>query len=127
MANKTVFEYISPVLASSDVSRDIKWYKEKLGFQNVYDSTQYQEGPVDYVVLGRQKLFFHMQFQFPEDIISTDVKFQVKNIEPLYEEFLKSGAITEHNINRKTAWNTSECCFFDLNRNRFTFYEDIQG
>lgn len=125
MSNKTVFEYISPVLASSDVARDIQWYSGKLGFQNVYDSTQYQEGPVDYVVLGRQKLFFHMQFQFPEDVISTDVKFQVKNIEPLYDEFLKSGAITELNINRKTAWNTSECCFFDLNRNRLTFYEDL--
>lgn len=125
MSNKTVFEYISPVLASSDVARDIQWYKDKLGFQNVYDSTQYQEGPVDYVVLGRQKLFFHMQFQFPEDVIRTDVKFQVKNIEPLYDEFLKSRAITEHNINRKTDWNTSECCFFDLNRNRLTFYEDI--
>lgn len=125
MNNKTIFEYISPVLASSDVARDILWYKEKLGFQNVYDSTQYQEGPVDYVVLGRQKLFFHMQFQFPNDVINSDVKFQVKNIEPLYDEFLKSGVITEKNINRKTAWNTSECCFFDLNKNRLTFYEDV--
>jgi len=61
--NKTKFLHISPVLASSDVPRDIKWS----GFKNVYDRSAYQEGKIDYTVLGRGNLFFHLQFQFPDD------------------------------------------------------------
>lgn len=124
-AKTTEFKHLSPVLASENVTRDVKWYEEKLGFKNVYDSTCYQEGPMDYAVVGRQKLFLHLQFQYPDCMISTDVKFEVSNIEPLYAEFLANGVITEKSINRKTAWHTSECCFFDLSRNRITFFKDI--
>ncbi len=38
--NKTQFLHLSPVLASSDVARDIQWYEQKLGFKNVFDSTR---------------------------------------------------------------------------------------
>lgn len=124
-SKKAILKFISPVLASADVPRDIKWYEEKLGFKNVYDSSAYQEGKIDYAVIGRDNLFMHLQFQFPEDMISTDVKFEVENIELLYEELLKSGAITEKNINRKTTWNTSEACFFGPSGNRITFLEDL--
>ena len=45
--SETKFLYMSPVLASADVARDIKWYEEKMGFKNVFDSTNYSEGQVD--------------------------------------------------------------------------------
>ena len=125
MPEKPTLKFISPVLASADVPRDIKWYEEKLGFKNVYDSSAYQEGKIDYAVIGRDNLFMHLQFQFPEDIISTDVKFEVQNIELLYLELLKKGVIKEDQIRRKTPWNTSEVSFFDLSRNRITFLEDL--
>jgi len=121
----TKFLHISPVLASSDVPRDIKWYEDKLGFKNVYDSSAYQKGKIDYVVLGRGNLFFHMQFQFPNDMTSTDLKFQVQNIEPLFEEIIAQGLVPPGKITRKTAWNTSEISLFDLSGNRITFFEDV--
>jgi len=121
----TKFLHISPVLASSDVPRDIKWYEDKLGFKNVYDSSAYQKGKIDYVVLGRGNLFFHMQFQFPDDMTSTDLKFQVQNIEPLFEEIIAQGLVPPGKITRKTAWNTSEISLFDLSGNRITFFEDV--
>ena len=123
--SETKFLHISPVLASSDVPRDIEWYETKLGFKNVYDSSAYQEGKIDYVVLGRGNLFFHMQFQFPYDMTSTDLKFQVQNIEPLFKELIVQELIPPGKITRKTPWNTSEVSLFDLSKNRITFFEDI--
>lgn len=122
---ETTFLHISPVLASADVARDIAWYEQKLGFTNVYDSTHYSDGPVDYAVLGRQNLFLHLQFQFPEDMTSTDVRFQVQNINPLIDEYLRSGVLEQKHVHERTAWNTKECVFFDLSGNRLTFFEDI--
>lgn len=123
--SKAKLKFISPVLASANVARDVKWYKEKLGFKNVYDSSAYQDGKIDYAVVGRDNLFMHLQFQFPEDMISTDVKFEVENIELLYKELIDSGVIKEEQIRRKTLWNTSEVTFFDLSKNRITFLEDL--
>jgi uncharacterized glyoxalase superfamily protein PhnB len=124
-SNKAKLKFISPVLASADILRDIKWYEENLGFKNVYDSSAYQDTEIDYAVIGRDNLYMHLQFQFPDDMISTDVKFEVENIELLYKELLETGAITDKNINRKTNWNTSEACFFDPSGNRITFLEDL--
>ena len=121
----TKFLYLSPVLASSDVARDIAWYENKLGFKNVFDSTRYSDGPVDYAVLGRQELYFHLQFQFQKDMTSTDIKFQVKNIDPLFQEYLDKKIITADRMHRKTAWGTNEFGLFDPSKNRITFFEDI--
>lgn len=122
---ETKFLYMSPVLASSDVARDIEWYENKLGFKNVYDSSAYQDGPIDYAVVGRQNLYLHLQFQYPKDVTSTDVRFEVQNIEPLFEEYIEKGLVTPDRINRKTGWNTCEFGVFDPTGNRLTFFEDL--
>jgi uncharacterized glyoxalase superfamily protein PhnB len=119
------FLHMIPVLASSDVSRDIEWYANKLGFKNVYDSTAYQDGPIDYAVLRRQDLLIHLQFQFPKDMTSTDVKIEVENIDLLIEGFIKKGLITEEKVTRKTPWNTDEFGLYDPSGNRITFLEDL--
>ncbi len=122
---ETEFLQICPVLASADVARDVEWYENKLGFKNVFDSSAYQEGTIDYAVLGRQKLFFHLQFQFPKDMTSTDVRIEVKNIEPIIGEFMEKGLINTEQVNRETPWNTDEFSIFDPSGNRITFLEDL--
>ena len=124
-SSPTKFLHVSPVLASSDVQRDVNWYAEKLGFVNVYDSTRYQEGPMNYAVIGRQGLYLHLQFQYPKDMISSDVKFEVKNIEPLIEEFVGKGLLDLERVQRKTPWNTTEFGVKDPSGNRITFLEDL--
>lgn len=121
----TRFLFMCPVLASSDVARDIRWYEEKLSFKNVFDSTRYSDGPVDYVVLRRQKLILHLQYQFPEDMTSTDVRVEVKNIQPLYREYIAKGVIKEEAMRWKTPWGTNEFGLFDPSGNRLTFLEDV--
>ncbi len=122
---KTKFLFLSPVLASTDVSRDVEWYEQKLGFINVYDSSNYQDGQIDYAVVGRQNLYLHLQFQYPKDVYPTDVRIEVQNIEPLIQEFLSKGTITDNKIIRKTGWNTCEFGILDPNRNRIFFYEEL--
>ena len=118
------FLYLSPVLASSDVVRDTAWYEQKLGFRDVYNSSAYKQGPVDYAVVGRQDLYLHLQFQYPEDMTSTDVRIQVTNIPPLFEEFVSKGIIAPDRL-RSTSWNTREFGLHDPSGNRITFFEDI--
>jgi hypothetical protein len=36
MSQKTKFHIIAPVLSSSNIDRDIVWYKEKTGFEVIY-------------------------------------------------------------------------------------------
>lgn len=122
--DETKMLFMSPVLASENVARDIEWYEQKLGFKNVYDSTAYSDNPVDYAVLGRQDLYLHLQFQFPQDMTSTDIRFQVKNIQPIFQEYLAKDLFKEDAL-WETAWGTREFGFFDLSGNRLTFFEDL--
>ena len=117
--------FMCPVLASSDVARDIDWYEQQLGFKNIYDSTHYAEGPVDYVVLRRQDLILHLQYQFPKDMTSTDVRIEVRNIQPLFREYVGKGVVKEEAMRWKTAWGTNEFGLFDPSGNRLTFLEDV--
>jgi len=49
MKQKSKFHIIAPVLPSSNIDRDIVWYKEKTGFKAIYQ----EDG---YVVLRREHL-----------------------------------------------------------------------
>lgn len=124
-SGETIFNYTSPVLASENVARDAAWYENNLGFKNVYNSTHYQEGPMDYAVLRKQNQLIHLQFQFPEDMTSTDLKFQVQNLRHIQDQLLAQKVITEKNIYPNTAWETNEVRFFDPSRNRITLLESI--
>lgn len=117
--------HMCPVLASQDVEKDIAWYEDKLGFKNVYDSSDYGEVPINYAVLRRQNLFLHLQFQYPKDMTRTDVRIEVNNIVPLLEEYKAKGLIPADMVLSKTPWNTIEFGLFDLNKNRITFLEDV--
>ncbi len=113
---------MNPVFASQDVRRDVSWYEMKLGFQLEFDSG---DEPLNYAGLGRQGLHLHLQHQFPEDMWSSDLRIQVENITPLFEELLERGVVKENAMRRKTAWGTNEFGLFDLSGNRIHFYEDL--
>lgn len=121
----TKFLHVSPVLGSVDVARDVQWYESQLGFKNVYDSSHYQKGPLDYAVVGRQGLLLHLQFQYPKDMISTDVRFEVQYIEGIIKEFMEKGILDPAKVTRKTPWNTCEFRLLDPSGNRIAFFEDV--
>ncbi|MEQ9231961.1 MAG: hypothetical protein RIF46_14860, partial [Cyclobacteriaceae bacterium] len=119
---ETEFRHMNPVFASQDVRRDITWYEEKLGFKKVFDSG---DEPLNYAGVTRQGLFLHMQYQFPKDMWSSDLRIEVRNIQPLFQEYLNRGLVKEEAMKLNTAWGTNEFGLFDPSGNRIHFYEDI--
>eukprot|EP01035_Chromulina_nebulosa_P067187 gene67187-92044_t len=62
-----------PVLPSADVARDVAWYKEKAG-ENICIHLQWHADTADDPLLG-----------------GSVIRIDVKNIQPLFEEFLQRG------------------------------------
>ena len=118
----TKFLTISPVLPSSDISRDVAWYGKNTGFKALsFDEM--------YAVLHRENLFIHLQWHADtkDDPLlgGAVIRVFVQNIKPLFDEFEKVGLIQKHKLQTNTAWNTNEFGFFDLNNNAIFFVEDV--
>ncbi len=115
---------IIPVLPSSDILRDIEWYKEKTGFETgFYDSM--------YVVLYRGQLCIHLQWHADTDddplLGGSVIRILVPDIEPIFKEFVERGTVTTDKLIRNTPWQTHEFGFFDLNKNAVFIMEDINA
>ncbi len=119
---KTGFINIVPVLPSSDISRDVSWYQEKLGFSEYYVDKMY-------AVLFRENLVIHLQWHADtkDDPLlgGSVIRIRVENIKPIFEELLVRGTIEQTALKLNTAWQTNEFGFFDLNTNGIFFTEDI--
>lgn len=120
---KTEFLNTIPVLPSSDIDRDIKWYSEKMGLE-IYTSDSM------YAVLYRDNLCLHLQWHAgsADDplLAGSVVRILVKNIQPLFEEFLKRGTVNAAKLKQDTPWGTNEFGFYDLNSNAIFIMEGTQ-
>lgn len=115
-------KHITPVLSTSDIERDIKWYKEKIGFN-------FQSGQDGYAVLQRDNQWIHLQWHHntkEDPIYSSVVKLFVDNIKPIFEEMIERGTITKDKLHLNTPWNTNEFGFYDLNKNAIFFVADVE-
>lgn len=52
------------------------------------------------------------------------IRIQEKNIKPIFEELVKRGAVDENKFRTRTAWQTNEFGFHDLNNNAIIIMED---
>jgi hypothetical protein len=120
---ETEFLQIIPVLPSQDIKRDIAWYIEKTGFEPYFSDKMY-------AILYRENLVIHLQWHAdtPDDPLlgGSVVRIFVKNIKPLFDEFVKRGTVTEDKFRANTPWGTNEFGFFDLNNNAVFIAEDIE-
>ena len=118
----TKFLTIIPVLPSSDIKRDIAWYKEKTGFECFFADDMY-------AILYRDGLCIHLQWHAGTEDDPLDggsvIRIFVKHIKPLFEEFVKRGTVTENKFVENTPWQTNEFGFFDLNKNGIFIVEDL--
>jgi len=116
------FLKIVPVLPSSNISRDVKWYKEKAGFQPVFFDKMY-------AVLNRDQLYIHLQWHADstEDPLlgGSVIRIVVNNIKPIFDEFVQKGVVHQNKFIANTPWNTNEFGFFDLNQNAIFIIEDL--
>jgi hypothetical protein len=53
------------------------------------------------------------------------MKIFVKNIQPIFQEFVERGTVTANKLSLQTSWKTNEFGFYDLNNNAIFIVEDI--
>lgn len=113
---------ITPLLPSQNITRDVEWYNKYVGFELVHNDDMY-------AVLKRETHFIHLQWHADTDddplLGGSVVKIFVKNIQSIYEEFVKRGTIKPEKLNLGTPWNTNEFGFYDLNNNALFFVEGL--
>ncbi|MBX3240430.1 MAG: hypothetical protein KIT80_01715 [Chitinophagaceae bacterium] len=113
-----------PGLPTSDIERDIAWYKEKMGLEAYFSDNMY-------AVLYRDNFCLHLQWHADTEddplLGGSMVRIYVKNIQPLFEEFLQKGTVTPDKFRKSTPWDTNEFGFYDLNKNAIFIMEDIQS
>lgn len=117
----TELSAIIPVLPSADIERDVAWYKEKTGFGVYYSDKMY-------AVLYRENLVIHLQWHADTEddplLGGSVVRIDVKNIQPLFEEFVQRGTVAHTAFKANTPWKTNEFGFYDLNKNAIFIMED---
>jgi hypothetical protein len=120
MSNNASILGMIPVLPSSNIERDLKWYERYTGFKYFF-------GDNGYAGLRKENLEIHLQFHHGNEedpIIGSVIKIFVSNIEPYVEEFIKRGTITQDKLRMNTPWGTHEFGFYDLNKNAIFIVQD---
>ena len=119
---KTEFLGIIPVLPSTDIARDIAWYKEKAGFDTKFSDNMY-------AVLNRDTIYIHLQWHADNEndplLGGSVIRIDVKNLQYLFDEFVQRGTVTHNDLKKNTLWNTNEFGFFDLNKNAIFIMEGV--
>jgi len=119
---ETNFIQIEPVLPSQNIKRDLEWHKKHTGFE-------YKFGDEMYAGIHRNGLYIHLQWHADtkEDPLlgGSVIKIFVKDIQPIFEEFVKRGTIAKNKLHKNTSWGTHEFGFYDLNKNAIFVVQDI--
>ena len=114
---------IIPVLPSADIERDLAWYREKTGFEELFHDKMY-------AVLVRDNLTIHLQWHADTEndplLGGSVIRVMVQNIRPMFDEFVKRGTVLPSKFLANTPWGTNEFGFFDLNKNAIFIMEDVE-
>ncbi|WP_339697917.1 glyoxalase/bleomycin resistance/extradiol dioxygenase family protein [uncultured Roseivirga sp.] len=118
---KTEILQVVSVLPSVNIERDVKWHAEKTGFHWI-------SGDHMYAVLKRENIYLHLQWHADteDDPLNggSVIKVFVKNLQPIFDEFVSRGTVTKEKLRLNTAWGTNEFGFYDLNNNAIFIVED---
>jgi catechol 2,3-dioxygenase-like lactoylglutathione lyase family enzyme len=117
------FNQIQPILGTRDLAKAVRFYVDRLGFTLAFGDPTI---PVNYVGLRRDKVEFHMQFQYEHEMGATRVRFLVDDPDALYEEYQDKSVFYEGTRLVDTPWGTREFALYDLDRNALTFYANLK-
>lgn len=116
---------VQPVLPCKNVSEAIRFYEAKLGF-----SLAFQDAEVPtYAGVRRDGVELHLQWHAEsewERVERPQFRFLVSDIDALYADLKRRGALREGTVVRDTDWGTRDVALFDPNMNGLTFYVDRQ-
>lgn len=123
--DKASFTAIHPVIPVRDVQKSVDFYQKKLGFKLLF--TDSVTKPY-YAGVGRDKIELHLQWHQEENwqqMNACMLRFVIKDIKNLFEEYSSKGVFHEKTALRLTQWHTREFAFYDPDMNGLTFYENI--
>lgn len=113
---------ISPTLPSQDIDRDVAWYENYVGFELLHKDAMY-------AVMKRENFCIHLQWHADTEddplLGGSVIKLFVKDIQPMFEEFLERQTISPEKLRRNTPWKTHEFGFYDLNKNAIFVVQDV--
>ena len=116
------FLQIEPVLPSQNIQRDVEWHQKYTGFE-------FQFGDDLYAGIHREGMCIHLQWHADtnEDPLlgGSVIKIFVRDIQPVFEEFVKRGTIPPEKLQKNTPWGTHEFGFYDLNKNAIFVVQDV--
>ena len=120
---KTEFLGIIPVLPSADITRDVAWYKAKVGFEVMFSDPMYAG-------LYKDNIYMHLQWHADTEsdplLGGSVIRIDVKNLKPFFDDLIQRGTITPDALKTNTPWNTNELGFFDLNKNASFVMEGVE-
>lgn len=122
MATSGKMLYIIPVLPSADIQRDLVWYQEKAGFQFTFGDEMYAG-----LKRGQQEIHLQWHADTAEDPLlgGSVIRIFVKDIHPIFEEFVERGTVQADKLRLNTPWGTHEFGFYDLNNNAIFWVQDV--
>jgi catechol 2,3-dioxygenase-like lactoylglutathione lyase family enzyme len=107
-------DYFVPVLPSANIERDVKFYVDGLGFDQVFADEMY-------ALLRRQDLELHLQWHADTDddplLGGSVIRIISADVDAWYATVVERKIITPNHEPKQTAWGTYEFGFFDLNKN----------
>ena len=113
---------VAPVLPRQNIERPVAWYEKHIGFKTLYSDKMY-------ALLQRENINMHLQWHADtkDDPLlgGSVIRIMVDDIKPIFEEFVERKTVTPEKLNLKTAWNTNEFGFYDLNNNVVFFVERL--
>ena len=122
MKNNSNFLEITPVLPSQNIKRDVEWHQKHTGFEPIF-------GDDMYAGLKREHLYIHLQWHADtkDDPLlgGSVIKLFVKDIRPIFNEFVERGTVAKDKLRIKTPWGTHEFGFYDLNQNAIFIVQDV--
>lgn len=122
MSKNMKIKGIEPVLPSSDIESDIKWFNKHTGFK-------YSFGDDMYSGISRDGVCIHLQWHAnnAEDPLlgGSVIKIFVEDIKPWFEEFVERKTIQPEKLRMNTPWGTHEFGFYDLNKNAIFIVQDV--
>jgi hypothetical protein len=80
---------------------------------NVYDSSQYPEGLLNYGVLKKDYAMLHLQFMYPTGIIKSEIKIEISQLKIFYLSCKNKGILDREFSLDATPWNTLEFFILD--------------
>ncbi len=127
-----ILQGVHPVLASNDVATSVEFFR-RLGFKEVFRDAALEP---KYAVVCRDGVELHIQWtsadQWSDAIDRPVYRFQVSDVDALFEEFANAGCIDTASGSpwvrpADTPWGTREFHVRDPGKNGLQFYRQIAG